>query len=228
MVEARLFQALSDPTRLRILTLLALEPINVSGMVERLGCAQPAVSRHLRVLRDVALIRDRRMGKEVEYSLNHDQLNEAAEYLDSLLTNARVGTLREQTAVPARPEVAQESPAAARPEEGAGHGTAVVGRGEASKKVRRTPGPKKKPQAGHTAMPKARKRATAKAAARTKPRKAEVAKAPARSKARKKAAKAPARTKPRKAVTEATPEREPAFVVERDKGDTESMDDFLL
>lgn len=88
MADARLFQALSDPTRLKIMSLLAGGPMNVSGMVARLGCAQPAVSRHLRVLRDVALIRDERKGKEVEYSVNLAQLGDAAGYLGGLVEAA--------------------------------------------------------------------------------------------------------------------------------------------
>ena len=85
MVEARLFQALSDATRLKILSLLARGPMNVSAMVSDLACAQPAVSRHLRVLRDVDLIRDERHGKEVEYSLNPGRVTDAAGYLEGLL-----------------------------------------------------------------------------------------------------------------------------------------------
>src|SRR5512137_3187761 len=84
MVDARLFQALSDSTRLNILALLARGTINVSGMVAHLGCAQPAVSRHLRVLREAALIADRRKGKEVEYSLRPEALAAAAEHLEEL------------------------------------------------------------------------------------------------------------------------------------------------
>jgi DNA-binding transcriptional ArsR family regulator len=85
MVEARLFQALSDATRLKILALLAREPMNVSRMVKELGYAQPAVSRHLRVLREVDLIHDTRRGKEVQYSLNHGQVGNAAAYLEQLV-----------------------------------------------------------------------------------------------------------------------------------------------
>jgi DNA-binding transcriptional ArsR family regulator len=84
MVDARLFQALSDPTRLKILLLLSNSPMNVSSMVDQLKCAQPAVSRHLRVLRETSLIHDTRKGKEVEYSLNHDQLKNAKLYLEAL------------------------------------------------------------------------------------------------------------------------------------------------
>jgi DNA-binding transcriptional ArsR family regulator len=85
MTEARLFQALSDATRLKILALLARGPMNVSGMVARLGYAQPAVSRHLRVLREVDLIHDARHGKEVEYSLNDGRVTDAVGYLEGLL-----------------------------------------------------------------------------------------------------------------------------------------------
>ena len=86
MVDAKLFQALSDSTRLDILSLLAAGPINVSRIVAHLGCAQPAVSRHLRVLRETSLIGDRRKGKEVEYSINPDAVATAIAYLKGLST----------------------------------------------------------------------------------------------------------------------------------------------
>ncbi|MFZ1947304.1 MAG: metalloregulator ArsR/SmtB family transcription factor [bacterium] len=81
MVDARLFQALSDRTRLEILSVLGSGPINVSGIVAQLGCAQPAVSRHLRVLREASLIKGRRLGKQIVYSIEADALAEAARYL---------------------------------------------------------------------------------------------------------------------------------------------------
>ena len=84
MVDPRLFQALSDATRLEILSVLAAGPINVSRIVAQVGCAQPAVSRHLRVLREASLINDKRKGKEVEYSINHDMLLAAVDHLTSL------------------------------------------------------------------------------------------------------------------------------------------------
>jgi DNA-binding transcriptional ArsR family regulator len=99
MAGARLFQALSDPTRLKIMSILADGPMIVSGMVKRLGCAQPAVSRHLRVLRDVTLIQDKRRGKEVEYSLNLTQLAGTAKYLQDLLRAAQAAGGRGVTGV---------------------------------------------------------------------------------------------------------------------------------
>jgi len=84
MVDARTFQALSDPTRLKILSLLGGGSMNVSAMVEKLDCTQPAVSRHLKVLREAGLIVDSRHGKWIEYSGNPSRVAEAAEYLRAL------------------------------------------------------------------------------------------------------------------------------------------------
>ena len=84
MVDARTFQALSDPTRLKILSLLGGGSMNVTAMVEKLDCTQPAVSRHLKVLREAGLIVDARRGKWIEYSSNPHAVAEAAEYLKAL------------------------------------------------------------------------------------------------------------------------------------------------
>ena len=84
MVDARTFQALSDPTRLKILSLLGDGSMNVTAMVEKLDVTQPAVSRHLKVLREAGLIVDARNGKWVEYSSNPSAVREAAEYLKGL------------------------------------------------------------------------------------------------------------------------------------------------
>jgi DNA-binding transcriptional ArsR family regulator len=89
MAEARLFQALSDATRLRIIGLLAGGPVNVTGIVNRVQAAQPAVSRHLRILKEVGLIRGTRLGKEVEYSLEADRVSEACAWLGSLATSGK-------------------------------------------------------------------------------------------------------------------------------------------
>jgi DNA-binding transcriptional ArsR family regulator len=84
MVDARTFQALSDPTRLKILSLLGGGSMNVTAMVEKLGCTQPAVSRHLKVLKQAGLIVDSRHGKWIEYSSNPAAVAEAAAYLKGL------------------------------------------------------------------------------------------------------------------------------------------------
>lgn len=64
-----MFKTLSDPTRLRILALLAREELAVQDLMEILGMAQSRVSRHLAILREAGLLRDRRDGTWVHYRL---------------------------------------------------------------------------------------------------------------------------------------------------------------
>ncbi|MCG8589928.1 MAG: metalloregulator ArsR/SmtB family transcription factor [Proteobacteria bacterium] len=63
----RVFKTLSDPTRVRILSLLEAEELAVQELMEVLGMAQSRVSRHLAILREAGLLRDRRDGTYVFY-----------------------------------------------------------------------------------------------------------------------------------------------------------------
>jgi len=62
---ANLFEALSDPTRVRIISALIDGEVGVSKLVERIGLTKSAVSHQLRGLRDKRLIRTRKEGRNV-------------------------------------------------------------------------------------------------------------------------------------------------------------------
>lgn len=65
------FKALGDPTRLRIVSMLAKRgELCVCKIVDRLGMGQPAVSHHLGKLRQTGLLRARRQGQWMYYSLD--------------------------------------------------------------------------------------------------------------------------------------------------------------
>ena len=66
---ADLFKIFSDPTRIKILGMLSVSKLCVCDMAELLGMNQPAVSNHLRVLRQSNLVKSRKEGKRVIYSL---------------------------------------------------------------------------------------------------------------------------------------------------------------
>ncbi len=66
---ARLFKALADTNRLRIVNLLSRTSLCVSDLQRVLGLAQPLISRHLAHLRNAGLVQDRRDGPRVCYSL---------------------------------------------------------------------------------------------------------------------------------------------------------------
>jgi len=64
------FNAVAEPQRRAILALLAPEERSVGDLVDALRLAQPSVSKHLRVLRDVGLVRARRDGRQILYRTN--------------------------------------------------------------------------------------------------------------------------------------------------------------
>lgn len=74
------FSAVAEPRRREILSLLAFDERSVNELVERLDCAQPSVSKHLRVLSDVGLVRARRDGKRVLYRTNAEAIRPLHEW----------------------------------------------------------------------------------------------------------------------------------------------------
>ncbi|MDP8992128.1 MAG: metalloregulator ArsR/SmtB family transcription factor [Actinomycetota bacterium] len=81
---ARGFAALSDPVRLRLLSLLASAPLGevcACELVEPLGRSQPTVSHHLKVLADAGLVRGERRGRWVWYSAVAGRLESLREAL---------------------------------------------------------------------------------------------------------------------------------------------------
>lgn len=79
---SKIFKALSDPNRLRILKMLEVRPLCVCEVTEILDLATSTVSKHLAVLRDAGLIADSKEGKWVNYQLN---TSENSVYVNSIL-----------------------------------------------------------------------------------------------------------------------------------------------
>jgi ArsR family transcriptional regulator len=71
---AETFKALSDPTRVRIVSLLRRDELCVCDLAAALGMSQSAVSHQLRILRDLRLVRWRREGRLVFYKLDDDHV----------------------------------------------------------------------------------------------------------------------------------------------------------
>ena len=68
------FNAVAEPRRRDILSYLALGERSVGEIVDALACGQPSVSKHLRVLRDVGLVRARRDGRRTLCRIDADGL----------------------------------------------------------------------------------------------------------------------------------------------------------
>src|SRR5580692_5844512 len=74
------FNAIAEPRRREILVLLQAGERPVTELARELGMTQPGASKHLRVLREVGLLRDRRAGKQRLYSLDAQGLRPVHEW----------------------------------------------------------------------------------------------------------------------------------------------------
>jgi DNA-binding transcriptional ArsR family regulator len=73
---ASLFEALSDPTRIRIIAVLVDGEIGVGELVEHIGLTKSAVSHQLRGLRDKRIIRTRKQGRNVFVCIDDEHVIE--------------------------------------------------------------------------------------------------------------------------------------------------------
>lgn len=73
---AEFYKALGDETRLRILEMLSEKVMCVCEIIDRLDISQPAVSHHLKILRQAGLVNDSREGKWIYYSFNERVFDE--------------------------------------------------------------------------------------------------------------------------------------------------------
>lgn len=73
---AELFASLSDPSRVRILSILMKGEANVGDLVEAVGLSKSAVSHQLRSLRDKRVIRTRKVGRQVFVCLDDEHIAE--------------------------------------------------------------------------------------------------------------------------------------------------------
>ena len=68
------FKVLGDPTRIRILDALSLSELCVYDIASRVGLTESAVSHQLRLLRDSRIVRTRRNGRQIFYSLDDQHI----------------------------------------------------------------------------------------------------------------------------------------------------------
>ena len=74
------FNAIAEPRRREILNYLAMRERPVGDIVAELELAQPSVSKHLRVLRDVGLVDIRRDGRQIFYRTNAERIRPVHEW----------------------------------------------------------------------------------------------------------------------------------------------------
>ena len=85
------WEALGDPTRRAIVTSLAERPRAVGELADELPISRPAVSQHLRVLKDAGLVTDRAVGTRRVYRLSPEGLGALRDQLEQFWNRALDG-----------------------------------------------------------------------------------------------------------------------------------------
>lgn len=75
------YTAIADPSRRRIVELLAKRQRSVNDVAQAFDMSRPAVSKHLRVLKDAGVVADVVVGRERLYSLQPERLDEITEWI---------------------------------------------------------------------------------------------------------------------------------------------------
>lgn len=83
-MEARrdIFQAIADPTRRAIIALIALQAMTPNAIADHFDTTRQAVSKHLRILAECALIKQEQKGREIYYQLEIDKMKEIDKWLE--------------------------------------------------------------------------------------------------------------------------------------------------
>lgn len=76
------FQAIADPTRRAIITLIAVQAMTPNAIAENFHTTRQSVSKHLRILTECELVKQEYQGREIYYSLQVDKMKEIDKWLN--------------------------------------------------------------------------------------------------------------------------------------------------
>ena len=75
------FQAIADPTRRAIITLIAVQAMTPNTVAEHFPSSRQAVSKHMKILTECQLLKQEQTGREIYYSLNAKKMKEVSDWL---------------------------------------------------------------------------------------------------------------------------------------------------
>ena len=76
------FQAIADPTRRAIISMIAQQPLNLNSVAEQFDVSRPAISKHIKILTECGLVVIRQQGRERYCTAQLHKLNEVAEWIE--------------------------------------------------------------------------------------------------------------------------------------------------
>jgi DNA-binding transcriptional ArsR family regulator len=78
------FQAIADPTRRDIISLVARKPLNLNAIADNFNVSRPAVSQHIKILTECGLVIVKKIGRERFCEARLEQLTEVADWMEPL------------------------------------------------------------------------------------------------------------------------------------------------
>jgi DNA-binding transcriptional ArsR family regulator len=76
------FQALADPTRRAIITLVALQALTPSAIAENFDSSRQTISKHIQILTECELLEQEQDGREIYYHINAKKMKEVADFIE--------------------------------------------------------------------------------------------------------------------------------------------------
>lgn len=76
------FQAIADPTRREIINMIAHETLNLNSVAEKFHISRPAISKHIKILKECGLIVINQKGRERYCEANLKKLNEVSDWVE--------------------------------------------------------------------------------------------------------------------------------------------------
>lgn len=76
------FQAIADPTRRTVLSLIALQAMTPNAIAEHFHSSRQAISKHIKILTECQLVEQQQQGREIYYRFNPVKMKEVDEWLE--------------------------------------------------------------------------------------------------------------------------------------------------
>src|SRR5512145_1658240 len=79
-----IFQAIADPTRRAILSLLAIQAMTPGAIAENFDSSRQTISKHIQILTECQLVKQEQKGREIYYHINVNKINEIDEWVEQI------------------------------------------------------------------------------------------------------------------------------------------------
>ena len=76
------FQAIADPTRRAILTLLAVQALTPGAIADKFDSSRQTISKHIQILTECELLEQQQTGREIYYHINAKKMKQVADFIE--------------------------------------------------------------------------------------------------------------------------------------------------